>query len=461
MADVVRGSAEGGSARIDGWKRIAAFLERDKSTVKRWESYRGLPVRRLPGPRAPVFAFKHELLAWMAANRDAEFRALTLAEPAAARDEAAPRAERRNPIPIAAALAMLILGAAVWAQQLNASAPREAPDPTAAVLYQRARAAYELRTPAGFRSAMADFKAAVARDPQFAAAYAGLADTWLLMPEYTTVSAQRTYPEAEAAAKTALRLDPVNAAAHAALGFELYWWKRDLGGARAQFATALRLAPNDAQTHVWLANILNDADDGAAALAEIDRASALNPASASIAADRGFILAHRDPHAGVQLLRDLVTLQPNNRAAHYFLAYFALPAGRDEDYLDNMQRVAQLMGDPARQAFMLQLRADYARGGRRALLEALLADAEKRDDALQQAHMLAQLGRDDEAMASLRRAISHFANDQGNGLATDPYFTDFRRKPEFRALFAASVQGGNGPPRQPIDLDIARPNPKS
>jgi tetratricopeptide (TPR) repeat protein len=445
MADLDQASAQPDSARIDGWKRIAAYLERDKSTVKRWEASRGLPIRRLPGPRGPVYAFKHELTAWLAAHKEADLGPVAApppsAEPPSAAHDAQRQAPRRSPTALmaVAAGAAFILGAALWIQAPG-GAHLGAPDPVANALYLRARESYEMRTPSSLASALSDLDAAVARDPRFAGAYAALADTWLLMPEYTTTPPGTGYARAEAAAKTALRLDPDNAGAYAALGYGLYWRDRDLAGARREFERALRLAPNDAQSHHWLANILDDAGLGEPALAEIDRASALDPASASIAADRGAILARRDPQAGMRLLRDLVALQPNNRSGHYYLAYYALPAGSDGEYLDHRQRVAQLVGDAGGQALVAKLRADYARGGRRAMLEGLLADARARGDALDQAHALALLGRDDEAMASLRRAVASY-QWQGIGLAADPYLVGLRGNPEFRTLAAQALQG--------------------
>lgn len=56
--------------RLNGWKEIAAFFRRDERSVKRWEHQRGLPVRRIPGGSL-VFAYKHELEAWLA-RRQAE-----------------------------------------------------------------------------------------------------------------------------------------------------------------------------------------------------------------------------------------------------------------------------------------------------------------------------------------------------------------------------------------------------
>jgi Flp pilus assembly protein TadD len=447
MADLDQASAAPDSARIDGWKRIAAHLERDKSTVKRWEASRGLPIRRLPGPRGPVYAFKHELRAWLAANDGADADAqASIAPPETAAPSAAPREDPRSPrrrfpaaIMAAAAAAAMVLCAAVWIRPAGGGARPEATDPVTNALYLRARASYEKRTPSSLASALSDLNAAVARDPHFAGAYAALADTWLIIPEYTTTPWEQGYARAEAAARTALRLDPGNATAHAALGFELYWHNRDLAGARREFDLAMRLAPNDAQNAHWLANILDDAGQGDAALAQIDRASALDPASASIAADRGNILARRDPQAGLRLLRDLVVLQPNERSGHSYLAYYALPAGLDGEYLDHRERAAQLGGDARCAALVARLRADYARGGRRAMLASLLADARARGDALDEAHVLAMLGRDDEAMASLRQAVSRF-QFQGVGLSADPYLVGLRGRPEFALLAARAVR---------------------
>lgn len=103
----------GGAGRLRGWKEIGRWFGVDERTVKRWEASRGLPVHRVPGePRAPVFAYAHELEAWV--SRDGAG--------AAAEDEPGPQpqalssppAARRGWLTLALLLLLAVSGVAVW-----------------------------------------------------------------------------------------------------------------------------------------------------------------------------------------------------------------------------------------------------------------------------------------------------------------------------------------------------------
>ena len=104
--DSVSGPVTGARAeRLRGWKEIGRWFGVDERTVKRWEASRGLPVHRVPGePRAPVFAYAHELKAWV--ERDGEVAAPeeAIAEPAA----------RRPWLALALLFLLVAVGSAVW-----------------------------------------------------------------------------------------------------------------------------------------------------------------------------------------------------------------------------------------------------------------------------------------------------------------------------------------------------------
>ena len=354
-----------GEERLDGWKAIARHLGRDERTVRRWEA-RGLPVNRVPGgPRAPVYGTVVELDRWLNANAglaaagDAEANgpAPPDAQPAPEDSPALtsrPRARGLTVPLLAAALGATAVLAATWpsprkpvrsVESVALSAPVAAVDGEANADYLDGVHAWTMRTPTSLAQARQDFGAAIAREPGYAPAYAGLANTYLLLREFGSMADADAYPKAAAAADTALRLDPVLAAAHRARAFLLFWWKHDPGGAWNEFDRAAALAPADALTWHWYATAVNMAGRHGEALRLIQRARALDPASTAILTDEAMILYDAGSHAeGRAQLQRVIALDPANVDAHLYLAQIARYEGRADEYRNEMARADKLRG---------------------------------------------------------------------------------------------------------------------
>src|SRR5665213_478370 len=108
---------ENRSPRLDSWKAIAAYLDRDERTVQRWERELGLPVRRVPGGRGrSVFAFSSEIDAWLEARQGQEIDVTEpTSAPAPAADVPPPRRSFARMWPAGVAAAMLVIASAlVW-----------------------------------------------------------------------------------------------------------------------------------------------------------------------------------------------------------------------------------------------------------------------------------------------------------------------------------------------------------
>ena len=356
--------ADRADERLDGWKAIARHFGRDERTVKRWEA-RGLPVRRVPGggPRAAVYAHTGELGRWLNAQgplpEEAEVPGADLG-PAADPDPSRPviverapapppRPARRWRVPLAVGASLALVGAVAAARLGGRSYPgpqsTAAFDPQARDHYLSGMAAWRLRTPASLAQARDDFGAAIAREPGYAAAYAGLANTYLLLREFGSMPDAEAYARADTAADTALKLDPGLAAAHRAKAFVLYWSKHDSPAAFTEFDKAAALAPNEALTWHWRATALQNDGRLPEALATIEHARALDPTSTAILADEGLLLhfAGRTGEARVRLAR-VVSLDPTNVAAHRYLAAIARSEGRMEDYRRETHLSAEMRG---------------------------------------------------------------------------------------------------------------------
>src|SRR5215470_3368126 len=127
-------------------------------------------------------------------------------------------------------------------------------DLTAYDLYLKGRLLWGKRGGENLRQAIAFYEQAIARDPNYALAYAGLAEAYVTLPFYTGTAPQVTRPKAKAAALKALQLDENLAEAHTALGLLLCASDLDIAGSISEFQRAIGLNPNYATAHHWYGN---------------------------------------------------------------------------------------------------------------------------------------------------------------------------------------------------------------
>ena len=146
------------------------------------------------------------------------------------------------------------------------------------------------RTGQGFQQAIDYFLQAIAKDPNYARAYTGLADSYALLGGYSTTPQTVSMPKARAAALKALELDPGLAEAHTSLALITENFDYDWGTAEKEYRRAIELNPNYATAHHWYAEFLSLQGRFPEALAESERARQLDPLSLIIAADHGVIL---------------------------------------------------------------------------------------------------------------------------------------------------------------------------
>ena len=168
-------------------------------------------------------------------------------------------------------------------------AKSSAANPEAYQLYLKGRYFGNQATAAGLKKSIEYFKQAIDKDPGYALAYAGLADSysalggdWLYLPPTDSI------PKAKAAAKKALELDDALAEAHAALAYATFFdW--DWSGAEREFKRAIELNPNSALSHERYAEFLRTRLRFNESIAEAQRAQELDPLSPDIVAGLGFV----------------------------------------------------------------------------------------------------------------------------------------------------------------------------
>jgi TolB-like protein/DNA-binding winged helix-turn-helix (wHTH) protein len=204
-------------------------------------------------------------------------------------------------------------------------------------LYIRGRFFWNKRTAEGFQKAAEYFQQAIALDPNYARAYAGLADTFGLMSTWS-LGQSRTMPKARAAALKALQLDETLAEAHTSLGLIAENYDYDWQTAEKEFRRAIQLDPDYPTAHQWYAECLSWQGRFDEALAESERARKLDPLSLIIAVDHGANLYYaRKYDRAIAQFRAVIEMDPQfGRAAMIADAY--VQEGRYTEALDEIER---------------------------------------------------------------------------------------------------------------------------
>jgi Tfp pilus assembly protein PilF len=426
--------------RLDSWKAIAAFFGKDERTVKRWEKERGLPVRRVPGATGgTVFAYTAELESWLAGSKEAsaakvELSATPEESPSASEEvsgavlvaeasaPSTPPKPLRRAFPWARSLAwtLPVVAVATFLLYLSighretrfskALAAHRQPDATAQDLYLKGRFYFEKRTPGDLNTAVDAFTQAIVHDPGYAQAYVGLADTYSLLREYSTMPAVEAEQRARVAAQRAVDLDPNLAEAHSSLAFAEFWGFLDAADADREFRRAIELDPNVARAHHWYATFLIQVHRFDESLAEIERARQLDPSSKSILADKGLLLMDAGhPEEGLALLKQMEIDEPSFRSLHRYLGIVYWEGGNYKAALEEYRKDAAMRGkdDAARDIDAQQ--AALQSGGAQGLFQyrlgtALQAYAHDNGSAFRVASAYAYLHQRNEAMKYLELA---------------------------------------------------------
>jgi tetratricopeptide (TPR) repeat protein len=307
-------------------------------------------------------------------------------------------------------------------------------------LYLNGVYSYEQRTPSALTVSLQNFNEAIAKDPNYAPAYAGLAITYNLSREYSGMSPAEAYPKAETEAEHAIALDPKLPQAHAALGFVNFFWHWKPESGEAEFKTALSLDPNLVLAHHWYGSQLFHQGRYDEALAQLDVAQHLQPTSAAIVSLRALAFGfngHRDD--AVAKLDGVMKEVPSATSPHNALAALSLVAPRDiPRYLAETRRVAELRHDQQWIQFNNAADRAYRAGGEKAMWAGMIEfDKHRHSDVgvapytLAEAH--AALGQKEEAIAILEKLVAEH-NPITMGLYNDPMFVDLHQDPRFKRL---------------------------
>jgi serine/threonine protein kinase len=238
-------------------------------------------------------------------------------------------------------------------------------NPEAYDLYTKGRYAFNKRTPADLQAAISYFNQAIAKDPGYALAYSGLADTYSVLPSYGGVSGEDYYPRSNAAARKALGLDPTLAHPHSVLGASYMEYEWDFAAGIAEFKKALELDPNDPMALVWYAqDIAQVGGHAQEAMAAASRAYQLDPLSPSVAFNVGYaqVLAGF-PEDAITTCSKIVQDNPSYARSHWCLlrAYWA--NGDHAKVVEEWKLYAQYLGSPTETQFADALAEGFQAGG--------------------------------------------------------------------------------------------------
>jgi TolB-like protein len=252
-----------------------------------------------------------------------------------------------------------VLQAKLTGSEKQMMAAQPTTDTTAYELYHKGRSLWEKRSGDNIPKAIAFYEQAIARDPNYALAYAGLSNAYILLPFFAGADRLDAYAKAKDAALKALRLDSNLAEAHLALGKVLFFSEIDLPGAMREYQRAIELKPNDATAHHWFGNdTLAALGRSEEAIAEGKRAVELDPLSPVINADLGttFYYAGRYDESARQL-RKTLQIDPTFFYAHFNLGIVLQVTGDLSGAIAEYEKAKQLNDDLFMSVIVAQAKA--------------------------------------------------------------------------------------------------------
>ena len=228
-----------------------------------------------------------------------------------------------------------------------ALARQDTSDPQAYELFLRGRYHWNRRTPADLAQSLEYFQQAIARDSNYALAYVGLADTYLVMWRYTGGDWRESNRQAKSAALKAVELNPMLPEAHASLGGALVNLDRDYAAAERQFTRAIELKPSYSTARQFYAQTLSEQGRHQEALAQIRLALQTDPMSLTANGVYGDVLVKaRRYDDAIQQLKKTIAIDSGSPLPYGILARAWDLTGRYQEAIDAAARERILIGEP-------------------------------------------------------------------------------------------------------------------
>jgi TolB-like protein/Tfp pilus assembly protein PilF len=305
-------------------------------------------------------------------------------------------------------------------------------------LYLKGRFFWNKRTGNDLKTAANYFQQAIDTDPSYASAYAGLAQSYLLIPLFGAGMPRDFFPKASAAARRAIELDETSAEGHAALA-NLYGLDDfNPPAAEKEFQRAIALDPNSATAHHWYSNgLLVSTGRFEEAIKEGKRAVELDPLSLIINADLGStLMLSRRYDDTIAQLRLTLGLDPNFAYAHWNLGEALYLKGDSTGAIAEYEKAASLDNDPEIQALLARAYAET--GKKEEALEILRKLSATAQHQFVRGYLFALiyigLGDKTTAVQYLERCYRERENIDLDWIKVDPLLDPLRGDPQFEAL---------------------------
>jgi TolB-like protein/Tfp pilus assembly protein PilF len=309
-------------------------------------------------------------------------------------------------------------------------------DPRAHNLYLQGRYCWRQRTREGEQAGLEYFLQAVAQDPNYGHAYAGIADSYLVLGAHGRLPPAEAYPKAREAARMALHIDDNLAEAHTSLGWIKAFVDWDWPGSDREFRRAVDLQPNYPTAHHWYSHYLAAVGLLDDSLAEIRKAHQLDPFEVNIDSWLGTILydAGRYDEAIAQHQKT-IELYPHTAPVQLDeISTILGKQGKLNAAVESQSKSQTLSDDPK---FAETLRQAYASSGYNGYLKKRIehmisTSARGSEPASSLAQLYATLGDKDAALHWLERAVEQ--RDVWLYLKADPAYDNIRSDPRFQSL---------------------------
>ena len=300
-------------------------------------------------------------------------------------------------------------------------------------LYLKGRNAWNKRTGDALLQAIDYFNKAIALDPNYGAAYAGLADCYNMLVVYGRLQPKEGFPKAKEAATKALEIDEGSAEAHTSMAFITFRWDWDRVATEREFQEAIRLKPGYAPAHQWYSSYLVAVERFDEAIAEAKRTEELEPFSFVASSHLGWIyyLSGQNDKA-IEQCRKILELDPNSFPARRYLGLAYEAKGMYPEAIAEFQTGVKLSGSPLMHALLGHA---YAASGRTAEAKQVLNDlqqlqAQRYVSPYTVAAIYAGLGDQAQAFKWLEKAVEERDIWLMN-LKVDPVFAKLRSQRQF------------------------------